>query len=198
VSLENSHVIGEDQLLAAVVRKGPSGATLNSSYRNRDNVGSVDDLGNLIVNVSRLVPPNSGVLVFFPSYAALATGTERWKQNSIWDRICKIKQIFVEPRESGSFKMAVNAYTDEVRFSWLYVWFFLCGVSVFCCSCVLCFEFDVGDIAALTFPARSEAVFCEPTAQVWGDRRPMTASSVCVLCAVCLNRLIEKEVTEQS
>lgn len=197
MSLENSHVIGEDQLLAAVVRKGPSGATLNSSYRNRDNVGSVDDLGNLIVNVSRLVPPNSGVLVFFPSYAALATGTERWKQNSIWDRICKIKQIFVEPRESGSFKMAVNAYTDEVGFSG-------CMSISFCvvCQCfavyACCALSLMCDIAALTFSARSEAVFCEPTAQVWGDRRLMTASSVCVLCAVCLNRLIGKEVTEQS
>jgi regulator of telomere elongation helicase 1 len=114
VKLENKHVIREDQLLAAVVRKGPSGVTLNSSYKNRENVQCVDDLGNLIVNVCRIVPANSGVLVFFPSYAALTAGTERWKQGSVWDRISKQKQIFIEPRESGSFKMTICAYTDEV------------------------------------------------------------------------------------
>jgi Rad3-related DNA helicase len=107
-------VIGEEQLLAAVVKKGPSGITLNSSYKNRDNMQSVDDLGNLIVNVCRVVPANSGVLVFFPSYAALASGTDRWKQGSVWESVSRLKQIFVEPRESGSFKMAVTAYTDEV------------------------------------------------------------------------------------
>ena len=32
----------------------------------------------------------------------------------MWERINGHKQIFVEPRESGSFKMTVNAYTDEV------------------------------------------------------------------------------------
>lgn len=125
VTLENSHVIGEEQLLAAVVKKGPSGATLNSSYKNRDNMQSVDDLGNLILNVCRVVPANSGVLVFFPSYAALASGTDRWKQGSVWDSVNRIKQIFVEPRESGSFKMAVTAYTDEVACA------LVCSFSVF-------------------------------------------------------------------
>jgi hypothetical protein len=127
VKLENKHVIREDQLLAAVVRKGPSGVALNSSYKNRENVQSVDDLGNLIVNVCRIVPANSGVLVFFPSYAALTAGTERWKQGSVWDRISKLKQIFLEPRESGSFKMTVNAYTDEV-------------MCVCVCVCLLCYD----------------------------------------------------------
>lgn len=114
VTLENSHVIGDDQLFAAVVRKGPCGVALNSSYKNRENLQTIDELGNLILNISRIVPSNSGVLVFFPSYAALSSYTERWRKGTVWERINGHKQIFVEPRESGSFKMAVTAYTDEV------------------------------------------------------------------------------------
>ena len=122
MTLENSHVIGEDQLLAAVVKKGPGGNALNSSYKNRENVQTIDELGNLILNVSRIVPPNSGVLVFFPSYAGLTSYTERWRKGNVWDRINSHKQIFVEPRESGSFKMTVNAYTAEVERVWPSGW----------------------------------------------------------------------------
>ena len=116
VQLENTHVIGADQLLAAVVKRGPGGQTLNASYRNKDNMQSVDDLGNLVLNVSRVVPQNSGVLVFFPSYAAMTAMSARWQQGPqrVWDRIGKIKRIFQEPREAGSFKGAVDAFTAEV------------------------------------------------------------------------------------
>jgi hypothetical protein len=128
VMLENSHVIQADQLLAAVVRKGPSGAILNSSFKNRDNMSSGDDLGNLIVNVARVVPSNSGVLVFFPSYAVLQSMSERWKQQgSIWDRIDRNKKIFVEPRESANFKLVVDGFTAEVSFSFSVS---LCAVPV--------------------------------------------------------------------
>jgi regulator of telomere elongation helicase 1 len=49
-----------------VLRRGPAGRSLNSSYKSRNDPNVITDLGNAIVNFSRIVP--DGLLVFFPSY----------------------------------------------------------------------------------------------------------------------------------
>ena len=58
---------------------GPNGVALNSSYKDRDSVHYMTDLGNAVANFARLVP--DGLLVFFPSYAVLTKCTEHWKQD---------------------------------------------------------------------------------------------------------------------
>ena len=68
---------GREQVLAAVVPKGPTGAVLNSSFKTRECSNYIDELGNLLVNCSRLIP--DGLLVFFPSYSALNSALARWK-----------------------------------------------------------------------------------------------------------------------
>jgi len=66
VRLENSHVIDANQVWVGVVGTGVTGKKLNSSYATRSTDEYQLELGNTIVNFTRLVP--KGLLVFFPSY----------------------------------------------------------------------------------------------------------------------------------
>jgi regulator of telomere elongation helicase 1 len=67
---------------------GPSGKRLNSSYRFRDTDEYKVELGQLIVNFSRIIP--DGLLVFFPSYGQGLTlvHSSAQRKRFLWDRWC--------------------------------------------------------------------------------------------------------------
>lgn len=122
VRLENPHVISPNQVWVGVIPSGPSGHSLNSSYRNRDSLEYKQGLGNSIVNFARIVP--DGLLVFFPSYYLMDQCIECWKNTShassresstIWDRICKNKQPVVEPKQTTLFPQAIEDYEAKLR-----------------------------------------------------------------------------------
>lgn len=119
--LENPHVIApQRQLLVGTVPKGPSGIELTSAYTQRESDAAKKDLGNAIINFCRLIP--QGVLVFFPSYSALASAHAAWARpppdgESIVDRIKKLKTLCVEPRESSELANTIEAYTAAVQMS---------------------------------------------------------------------------------
>lgn len=119
VRLENSHVIDSNQVWVGVVGTGVTGKRLNSSYNIRSTDAYQLELGNTIVNFSRLVP--KGLLVFFPSYTNLEQSIGRWQRpgegeskTSIWDRILQQKQAFVEPRGRLDFKTVVDEYHEAI------------------------------------------------------------------------------------
>lgn len=119
VRLENPHVIRPGQVWGGVVPVGPSGKKLNSSYRFRDTEEYKTELGNVIVNFSRIIP--DGLLVFFPSYGVMRACVETWKSHgkpTIWERISSLKHTVVEPTEKAEFIRAFedfNAALDEPR-----------------------------------------------------------------------------------
>ena len=81
VRLENPHVVAQNQVLVTALKKGPTGYSLNSSYKARQVPRYKTELGAVIVNLCRAVP--GGILVFFPSYAVLASATEAWQKVSL-------------------------------------------------------------------------------------------------------------------
>lgn len=122
VRLENPHVICSSQIWAGVVSAGPSRYTFNSSYRNRDSIEYKQELGNAIVNFARIVP--DGLLVFFPSYYLLDQCIGCWKNishsnstnsSTVWERICKLKQPVVEPRQSSLFLLSIEDYMKKLK-----------------------------------------------------------------------------------
>ncbi|EGZ25466.1 hypothetical protein PHYSODRAFT_485995 [Phytophthora sojae] len=119
VRLENNHVVDADQVWVGVVGTGVTGKRLNSSYNFRSTETYLLELGNTIVNFTRLVP--HGLLVFFPSYSILEESIDKWKRPaagesalSIWDRIVQQKQTFVEPRGRADFKAVVDEYHQAI------------------------------------------------------------------------------------
>lgn len=114
IRLENPHVISADQIWVGVLEKGPAGTTLNSGFKTRESPEYVSDLGNSILNACRVVP--DGLLVFFPSYATLASCERAWRspmgpgKPSIIDGITKHKALVIEPRLSSEFAAAINDF----------------------------------------------------------------------------------------
>ena len=77
VTLENPHVVPDSNVWASVVSTGPLGTRLNSSFRTRESSEYKADLGCLVASVAAAAP--GGLLVFFPSYAALGSAVSHWK-----------------------------------------------------------------------------------------------------------------------
>ncbi|WIA37112.1 hypothetical protein OEZ86_014079 [Tetradesmus obliquus] len=118
-TLENPHVINNDQVWVGVIGSGPTGVTLNSSFANRNSDRYKDELGHAIVNFARVVP--DGLLVFFPAYGVMQSCLDHWKASSgpgggpsIWERILRHKAPMVEPRDSGSFGAAIADYQAKL------------------------------------------------------------------------------------
>lgn len=119
ISLENPHVIAPHQVWVGVVRRGPGGESLNSSFKTRSSPTYLNDLGNTIVNFCRVIP--KGILVFFPSYGVMQSCVTAWQQvrgqngKCVWDRIQQFKTPVVEPQDKPSFVAAMHLFYAKVQ-----------------------------------------------------------------------------------
>lgn len=75
-TLENPHIVKDNQIHVRVLGKGCSGKVLSSSYERRKDGEYYTELGNTLVSLAKVIP--SGILVFFPSYGVMETCLERW------------------------------------------------------------------------------------------------------------------------
>merc|ERR550519_2635567 len=96
VTLEASHVIEEKQVWAGALGVGPTGHSLNATYKNANSYGFQDELGKLILSICGTVP--HGVLVFLPSYKLLNDLTARWQATGLWAELLGRKAVVTEPR----------------------------------------------------------------------------------------------------
>ncbi|ORC93419.1 helicase [Trypanosoma theileri] len=130
VSLKGSHVIQPHQVVGSVLCKGPGGERLNGSYVFRGRTDYQVGLGMCLVNLARHTP--GGVLVFFPSYAALGTAVAVWRAGgeekekkekegeegagelTVWGRLAALKPVFVEPASAADLPAIVAAFQRAV------------------------------------------------------------------------------------
>uniref|UniRef100_A0A3P8NIU7 Regulator of telomere elongation helicase 1 n=1 Tax=Astatotilapia calliptera TaxID=8154 RepID=A0A3P8NIU7_ASTCA len=113
VCLENSHVIERDQIFVGVIAQGPDGVPLSSAFDRRFVPENMASLGNTVANLSRLVP--HGLLVFFPSFPSMEKTLEFWRATGHANRIEKLKPMFVEPTEKGTFNEVIDGYYTKVN-----------------------------------------------------------------------------------
>lgn len=92
------------QVFCSVLCKGPSGVALNGSYSNRSSTTYKRDLGAAVVTAAHATP--RGMLVFFPSHAAMKTITDDWKAAGLWKQLEAAKPIMQEPRAAHEFQKA--------------------------------------------------------------------------------------------
>ena len=103
VILENTHVIDPvKQVRVGIVCTGPNKVALNASYQSRNSDEYISDLGNLVVNMARIIP--EGALLVFHSYSQMNTVVSAWRQTDIIARIGSHKTVFMEPRNAGELQ----------------------------------------------------------------------------------------------
>lgn len=88
---ECGHVVPPEQLLTVSIGRGPSGKPLNLKHEARDDTGTMSELGQLLVNLSDVVP--EGLVVFVPSFGYLEQLTQHWRAAGLWDRLAQRKQV---------------------------------------------------------------------------------------------------------
>lgn len=131
VTLENQHVVTNQQICVKILGTGPDGVPLHSGYENRNNDKYINSLGMAIFNISRQIP--NGLLVFFPSYALMNKCMETWQQTGVWDNMNDLKvrysiiciskkilflylqRVFVEPKTKDAFNTMMADFYDRVK-----------------------------------------------------------------------------------
>uniref|UniRef100_A0A1I8IUR6 Regulator of telomere elongation helicase 1 homolog n=1 Tax=Macrostomum lignano TaxID=282301 RepID=A0A1I8IUR6_9PLAT len=112
IELSNPHVIDRDQIITAVVPRGPNSVRLSSGYENRDSLDYQRALGECVASLCGCVP--HGLLVFFPSYSLMSRCLDAWRSSRLFDRISSRKPVFVEPRRKAEFATAFADYYKRV------------------------------------------------------------------------------------
>lgn len=75
-TLENPHIVKDDQIHVRIFASGPTGKLLSSAFGRRQDVEYYQELGSTILELAKVTP--DGMLIFFPSYSVMETCIERW------------------------------------------------------------------------------------------------------------------------
>ena len=116
-TLSCGHVIPDTNLLACPVVSGPNNIEFDFTFDKRNLPSVIDELGNTIVELSRVIP--DGVVVFFPSYAYLEKVTTRWEMTgkngkSIKALLACNKKLFRESKESFGGDEILRDYAQTI------------------------------------------------------------------------------------
>ncbi|CEG48110.1 atp-dependent rna helicase ddx11-like protein 8-like [Plasmopara halstedii] len=103
------HVIPPENLLGFSLASGPFQKHLEFTYSRRGDMEMLDELGRILLNLSRIVP--GGVVVFFPSYHFEEDAVRRWQETTMYDQIEAKKSIFKEPKKSDELAKVLSRYS---------------------------------------------------------------------------------------
>ena len=78
------------------------------SFKTRDEIANIDELGRVICNICNMVP--GGVVIFFPSYAYERKVYAHFDKTGVLARILKKKQIFREPKKGSEMDKVLKDY----------------------------------------------------------------------------------------
>ncbi|CAF0744230.1 unnamed protein product [Didymodactylos carnosus] len=100
ITLQNNHIIKDNQIQVAILTQGVDKEPFNSSHKNRSNRKYVMSLGLTLEHVAKRIP--GGALVFFSSYQMVDDVTTMWK-------------IIIEPRRKVAFEKEMDTYNQCVK-----------------------------------------------------------------------------------
>lgn len=103
------HVIPPQNLIGFSLSAGPSQKHLEFTFARRSDVDALDELGRILLNLTRIVP--GGIVVFFPSYRFEETAARRWQATNQWNDIHARKSVFREPKQSDELASVLARYS---------------------------------------------------------------------------------------
>lgn len=108
-----NHITPESNLRTLVIPRGPRGGELNFKHSNMENADLLFELGQIVANLSRIVP--DGMVVFLPSFRVLEKVKSLWEEKGIMGSILKKKKVFAE--SSADVHELLSQYAEEIRSS---------------------------------------------------------------------------------
>uniref|UniRef100_A0A7E4VEZ0 Helicase ATP-binding domain-containing protein n=1 Tax=Panagrellus redivivus TaxID=6233 RepID=A0A7E4VEZ0_PANRE len=116
--LENAHVAKNTQVMVGALRAARNKVELLGTYKNRSNKDYISALGVTLIDAFSSTP--QGVLVFFASYAQMASNLSDFKNlsyggSSMMAQLGRYKQVFVEPKDKSELPGLLSQYDDAIR-----------------------------------------------------------------------------------
>ncbi|XP_014785658.1 ATP-dependent DNA helicase DDX11 [Octopus bimaculoides] len=107
------HVIPDNNLLTIALANGPSGQEMDFTFKSRNNVQTLNELGHVVVNMCNVIP--CGIVCFFPSYDFENHVYSHWTTSGVLKRISAKKKIFRETRKAGESDQVLNSYAQCIQ-----------------------------------------------------------------------------------
>uniref|UniRef100_A0A0L8I8X1 Helicase ATP-binding domain-containing protein n=1 Tax=Octopus bimaculoides TaxID=37653 RepID=A0A0L8I8X1_OCTBM len=86
----DGHVIPDNNLLTIALANGPSGQEMDFTFKSRNNVQTLNELGHVVVNMCNVIP--CGIVCFFPSYDFENHVYSHWTTSGVLKRISAKKK----------------------------------------------------------------------------------------------------------
>ncbi|XP_062509848.1 ATP-dependent DNA helicase DDX11-like [Corticium candelabrum] len=109
------HVIPPDNLLAVGFSTGPTDVKLDFRMETRGSHSLLNELGNVLIELSRHVP--AGVVVFFPSYDYERQVCDHFERTGIMESLNAEKSVFREPKIASHVDQLLCNYSHHIRHS---------------------------------------------------------------------------------
>ncbi len=81
---------------------------ISSRYEDRENAGNIRNYGNLLVELSSVVP--DGIVCFFTSYRYMEHIIIKWEEMKILEKIRENKLIYIETKDHFETILALENY----------------------------------------------------------------------------------------
>ncbi|KAK6632172.1 General transcription and DNA repair factor IIH helicase subunit XPD [Polyplax serrata] len=95
-------------LLPMIVSKGNDQVAISSRFETREDVAVVRNYGQLLVEISSVVP--DGVVCFFTSYLYLESVVASWYDQGVLNNLQKHKLLFIETQDAAETSLALLNY----------------------------------------------------------------------------------------
>ncbi|CAK8693117.1 unnamed protein product [Clavelina lepadiformis] len=97
-------------LCPMVVTRGNDQVAISSKFETREDVAVIRNYGNLLVEMSKIVP--DGIVCFFVSYVYMENIVASWYEQGILENIQRNKLLFIETQDAAETSMALDKYHE--------------------------------------------------------------------------------------
>lgn len=91
-----------------IVTRGVDLLQISSRFDDRENAGNIRNYGNLLVELSSVVP--DGIVCFFTSYRYMEHIIIKWEEMKILEKIRENKLIYIETKDHFETILALENY----------------------------------------------------------------------------------------
>jgi chromosome transmission fidelity protein 1 len=111
-TLTCGHIVPDGNLLCCALASGPTGYSLNFSFKRRD-FQATDELGRVVLNMCKIAP--GGIVVFLPSFQYMQSVIERWHSNGTISAVKKHKNLHWEPRSASEVEQTLSSHASDAN-----------------------------------------------------------------------------------
>jgi DNA excision repair protein ERCC-2 len=101
-------VLPRNAIQPLTVTRGVDLLQISSRYEDRENAGNIRNYGNLLVELSSVVP--DGIVCFFTSYRYMEHIIIKWEEMKILEKIRENKLIYIETKDHFETILALENY----------------------------------------------------------------------------------------